>query len=542
MFKVLIIDDEPIIRKGLKNIINWKQLGCEICGEASDGLEGREWIQKTLPDIIITDIRMPEIDGLAMIREIKDRVPDSKIIILTGYRDFDYAHEAIKLGAFDFILKPSKIQELTASINRAVTELKCQRGREEEFSKLRVLFEQNIPVLREKLLYDILYGINTDEREILARMELFKITISDFTLIVVENDLNDMEAGSISPYDRQLYQFGIINTFAEAFTGQFAITAISLNNTRVVFIVQTLNSGAANCDSIMEKCLLLQEMVNNCFGFTITAAISSEGRGAMELPVKLKECQQALEYKLYTGANSIIPFTDLHSFFTYEDNSLLEKYRLSLLESIPTGNEKIVRGKLQNLCFYIRGISATHMEDVRNFYWSTISSINTIRVSVFAADSEDGKAKSGDISGLHEMIKKCGNIAEMQGLLEEAALRITSRVNQYNSKSLKLILRKALEYIQLHYSEQITLQDVANHAYVSIYYISRMFKKELGKNFVDYLNEVRIEKAKELLKDVKYKTYEVADLVGIPDPHYFSRLFKKYAGVTPTEFRDSRTE
>ena len=171
MFKVLIIDDEPIIRKGLKNIINWKNYECEVCGEAVDGHEGSELIQKYLPDIIITDIKMPEIDGLSMIREIKSKVPDSKIIILTGYRDFDYVHEALKLGAFDFLLKPSKIEELTAVIAKAVKELKFQRDKVEELEKLNVLFKENIPVLREKLLYDLVYEINTNEKDIIEKLE-----------------------------------------------------------------------------------------------------------------------------------------------------------------------------------------------------------------------------------------------------------------------------------------------------------------------------------------------------------------------------------
>ena len=110
VFKVMIIDDEPIIRKGLRNIIDWKQYDCEICAEAADGVEGAELIRSLRPDIIFTDIKMPEVDGLSMIKEIRENISDCKIIILTGYRDFDYAQEAIKLGAFDFILKPSKIK------------------------------------------------------------------------------------------------------------------------------------------------------------------------------------------------------------------------------------------------------------------------------------------------------------------------------------------------------------------------------------------------------------------------------------------------
>ena len=142
------------------------------------------------------------------------------------------------------------------------------------------------------------------------------------------------------------------------------------------------------------------------------------------------------------------------------------------------------------------------------------------------------------LSGLYGLIEKCSNADELNTILGEAARSVTSKANIYNNKSIKLIMRKAAEYMQAHYHEQVTLNEVAEHTFVSTYYISRMFKREMGKNFVDFLNEIRMEKAKEMLKDVRFKTYEVAEKVGICDAHYFSRLFKKYAGITPTEFRE----
>lgn len=540
MYRVLIIDDEPIIRKGLKNIINWKQFDCEVCGEAADGIEGRELLKNMKPDILITDIRMPEVDGLTMVREVKELIPGCKIIILTGYRDFEYVQEAIKIGAFDYILKPSKIEELTEVIGRAVKELKFQKDRSEEINKLKVLFEQNIPILREKFLYDIIYGINTNEQEIMAKMELFGVKIEEYVLVVMENDTE--EEGEKTQYDKHLYQFGIINTFEEIFNETSRIISISINDRRVAFVVQQINTDRnEKLNVINERCMHLQEIIKNCFGFTVTIAISSSGDSAMELPSKLKECQEALEYKLYMGSNSIIQYNDLNSFFKCEDYSALEKYQWALIESIKAGNEKVVRSNLLSIFNYIDSLGNVNNEYFRNFYWSVISSINSIRVSVSSAEDENDIEKKKDIASLYTLIKKCKNLKELNDVLEEVALKVAARVNSYNNKSLKLILRKAIDYINAHYNEQVTLNEVAENIYVSTFYISRMFKKDLGKSFVDYLNEIRIEKAKELLRDIKYKTYEVAETVGIPDAHYFSKLFKKHTGVTPTEYRDSQS-
>ncbi len=539
MFKVMIIDDEPIIRKGLKNILNWKQFDCSICGEASDGEEGKSVIKTQRPDILITDIRMPETDGLAMIREIKDLIPDCKIIILTGHRDFDYVQEAIKLGVFDFVLKPSKIEELTAVVGRAVEELKYQRKRTEELEKLKKTFKQNIPVLKEKLLYDILYELNSNQEDILSRSKLLGINIHRFILLVVEVDMD--EENHQNRRDMHLYQFGVINTFEEIFSEIYRVISISINDNAAAFILQLGDNDGEYIENINEKCIYLQEMITNCFGFTVTVAVSSEGNGIMQLPQKLKECREALEHKFYLGNNSIILHSDLASFFQFKDYSVLEKHQKLLFEGLKTGNEKIVNTRLDDIFHLIRQLEHMDMDYLKTFYWGTITYINNIQISVAKADNEK-KVDGINMAGLHKMIEDSGSISELNYLLKEFSLSIARKINNYNNKNIKLVLRKAMDYLNEHYTEPVTLNEVADNIYVSTSYISRMFKKELGKNFVDYLNGIRLEKAKELLKDPKYKTYEVAEMVGIADAHYFSRLFKKYEGLTPTEFRDSSSD
>lgn len=247
---------------------------------------------------------------------------------------------------------------------------------------------------------------------------------------------------------------------------------------------------------------------------------------------------EALERKFYIGNDSVIFYNDLNGFLKFEDYSVLEKYQKLLLEGIKTGNESIVMKRIDDIFKYINGLDHLNMDYLKNFYWGIITYINNIRLSVALASNEK-KVESINIISLHNMISRSENVYELNELLKEVSLSITAKINNYNNKSIKLILRNALDYIHEHYKEQLTLNDVAEHVYVSTSYLSRMFKKELGKNFVDYLNGLRIEKAKELLMDPKYKTYEIAELVGIPDAHYFSRLFKKYEGLSPTEYRDT---
>lgn len=538
MYKVLIIDDEPIIRKGIKNLINWKQLNCEVCAEARDGAEGLKLIREFLPEIILTDIRMPGIDGLEMLKQVKGIVPNSKVIIVTGYREFDYVHEAIKCGAFDFLLKPTRLEELTSVLARAVEFLNEQKLKRLEVDKFKLLFEQSIPLLKEKLLCDIVFEINNNESEIIEKLKLFDININNFVFIVIENDADENSVNT--QYDKHLYQFGIINSFEEILTEEYEVHVMILNSNRVGFIIQNKSQSIKNINitEILEKAAYLQEMIGNAFGISISIAISTEGSSVLELPKKHKECQYILDYKSYLGNNSIIQYSDLNSFFKYEDYSLLERFKKQLLEGVKAGNEALVKSSLESINNFIAS-NTISINYLKNFFYSALSSINNIRISVLAANSDKKHEEGRDIASLIKLIEKSDNIEELTCLLQQVALNIAKKVNNYNNKSIRVILRKAIDYINEHYSEPLTLNEVAEHTYVTTFYISRMFKKELGISFIDYLNDIRIEKAKELLKDVRYKSYEVASLVGIPDPHYFSKLFKKYSGISPSEYRET---
>jgi len=538
MFKVMIIDDEPMIRKGIRTMVNWKEHDCEVADEASDGVEGIEKIKACLPDIIITDIRMPEMDGLTMIREVKALIPHSKIIILTGFRDFDYVYEAIQVGAFGFTLKPSKISELDALISRAVTELRFSLKREEEIQKLRLLLEKHMPILREKLLYELLYGYKDINGDIEGRMKLFNLEINHFLMLMVVCETGE-ELNRMNAYDRHVYQFGVIKSVEEIFGPSFKLLSIPCNDMDSVFILNIPENPGDFMTLINEKCLQLQEMVSQCFNMVLTIAISSDGDSSADIHNKFNECLQALSYKHYAGSGSVIHFADLNSFFHCNDNPDIRIVQDKLLEQIKSGNEEGTRAALKELSECFERHAIREPESVKGYIKSLLNEINTIRLSVMAVDSDRGEETPYNLEGLYRIIDTADEISSMIEIFSEAAQRVTSRINRYNTRSIKQIIKKAMAYIQEHYQEQLTLNDIASHVYVSPSYVSRMFSRELNKNFVEYINEVRIEKAKELLRDVRYKTYEIADRVGIQDARYFSRLFKKHTGMTPTEYRDS---
>ncbi|WP_163193104.1 response regulator transcription factor [Clostridium thermarum] len=435
MFRVLLVDDEAVIRKGIKNIINWESLGCTVIDEASDGISGMEKIRTLKPDIIVTDIKMPGIDGLDMVKETKELIPHTKIVILTGYRDFEYLQRAIKLGASEYILKPSKIEDITAVIKRVVKELEQWKKSQNEIEELKKSLQEKIPVIKQKLLYDLLFNVNIKHRSISTEMDLCSLKVEKFVLVVIE--LGGIEESNNYEYD-VMYQQGVINSFLDVYSDHFTTEFFVLSERRIVFIVQPTVDMEDISKCARDRLDVLKDVIQSCFKLSIYSVVTEVGEGYQALHEKMKKAIKQLNKESNILHNHIISFDDLKEL--NKDNEALIKSRIS---------EK--------------------------------------------------------------------NIEE---------------------DSMKLILRKAVEYIKNNYCESITLNDVAEYTYVSTFYLSRLFTRELGKGFVDYLNEVRIEKAKEYLRQDNYKAYEVAEMVGIKDAHYFSKLFKKYAGMTPSEYKD----
>ena len=532
MFNVLIIDDEPMIRKGLIQIIPWDKLGCVVCGEAADGVEGIEKIHQYKPDILFADINMPEINGLEMIKQAKEVIPYCKFIILSGYREFSYMQEALKLGAFDYLLKPSNTDSICEVVRRAVMELKYQRDYEMEVQKLRKCFEESLPILKEKLLYDVMFQINLNEEEMKENFKLYGFEINQFIMMLIEIEEDGKKK---EHYERKIEQLGIIQN-VEGLFEECQVEKVVLNNQQVVFIICPKANHPLEEEHIYEKVSHVQKVIESCFDFTVSISVSTMGKEVGQLHKKLVECQKALSYRFYMGKGSIILFEDLMSFYQGQEQVDFGELDKELCEAIKTGNEEDARKILDQIDDKVVEINI-EPEYIKTFYWNLIHEINTIQISVKSLDNKEPEMHY-DISRLYKLIDQATQIKDLQGLLREVSINVVRRINEYNKKNINQILQNAIEYIKKHYTMPITLNELAEHTYVSTYYLSRMFKKELGKNFVEYLNEIRIEKAKELLKDTQYKTYEIAEIVGIQDPHYFSKIFKKYVNMTPTEFKD----
>lgn len=524
-YKVLIVDDETIVRKGIATVVNWNQLGCEVIGEAGNGHVGMEMIRKHKPDIIIADINMPKLSGLDMIKETLDVVKHSKIIILTGYRDFDYIQEAMRIGAFDYLLKPSKLDILIKTIKRALLELKYTHKLNQTKAKLIDNFEKAKPVLKEKLLKDIIIKTVSLDEGVIKELKTYDLSLEEYYVILIEmGRTKDI-------YSRQIYKFGLYNTFEEVLGESFTYESVDIGNNKVIFIV---SSGEKDFkDKILSNLEEMMELMAKCFEISLTASMSTLAGSIYELPRKATECFDSIGYGYYLGEGSIILAEDFE-LDQHRDISELEIYSNELLKYIKLGDKNNIDDLIQEISNALKNNTSYHPVDVNSFLIRVIYNIYNY---VLINKQLDEKSYGLDGVILHNKIQAACKVEDLIAIIKEFSHEVANDTNNLRKESLNNIINKAIHYIKNNYTKSITLNDISQHVNISAYYLSRMFKKEMGKNFSEYLIELRMNKAKEFLKNPEFRLYEIADMIGIKDSHYFSRVFKKNFGITPTQYR-----
>lgn len=525
MFKVLLVDDENFIRRGMKQIIKWEDYNCEVCGEASDGIEGIEKIKEFQPEIIITDIRMPGIDGLEMIKQTKEILPNSKIIILTAYRDFDYLKEALVLGAFDYILKPTQIDEFNPILERASEELKEELLNKKNIDNMKENLANYKPILKQKLLYDLMFNIHDNEEDIQKSLESFNLVLDNFLLIFADISNHQNMDNSI---EEQNMQTEIINTFENIFSVYFNVINIKINRYQIAFIIIP-NKEFDFYDKAYEKMIIFQETIEKCFNLKINSAISTICSSIFELSDKTKECLYELNYKDSIVNESNVLDENLKDINVLSFSNDTEYFNKLIFNAVKIGKAYKIRNALEEVNAFIN-CSNKNITEIKSFYFNIIKNLYA---SIEINDTIHIPSLNYTEENIKESINKCTTIQGLHTIFSDIMSAFLPMVSNFSTP-----LQKAIEYINNNYSKPITLIKVAQSSYVSSSYLSRLFPKYLGNNFIDYLSDVRIEYSKKYLRESNYKTYEIANFVGIEDAHYFSKLFKKYTGLTPSEYKN----
>lgn len=514
MLKIMIVDNEAAIRKGLAHCIKWEMLGCMVSAQAEDGIDALEQIAQTQPDIVISDIRMPGMDGLTLAQRLNEAYPQIKTIILTGFPDFEYAQRAISYQVVDFVLKPTSVNTLTRAVEKAKAQIIQERSRVQLKQALADKNEQNLQLERGMLLHDLIHRIDLSNLFVLNRcaqldMQIFNFYVLHFDIVPI----SEQEQNQTLSFVTQVH-----SVLADCFS-QYTIYFAPHGDHMGFAVVCTQETH-----EVETLCREAVDIISSFPQFTLYIGISQYYQNVMDMAQAAEEACQAVRFAEYSEGQTVVCYQTVPAIPPDALDKIYELLRLlkaAMSHENFTGAQQMVKQLFTLFREY-----AIAMEEIRNICLYA----QQFCASIWLTQKE----------ALPKLTKLFDDMTVdriEQTMLEYIAMLPRSASN--SPDDIRHIIHTVKNYVTQHYQEEISLESLAALVYLSPSYLSKVFKRETGENLSNYIQEVRIQEAKTLLRSTSLKAYEVAQRVGIPDPVYFARIFKKVTGIKPKDFRAS---
>lgn len=545
MLKIFLAEDEVIVRETIKRMIPWENLGFELVGEAADGEMALPLLLRQKPDLLITDIKMPFMDGLTLAKVAKKEIPGLKVVILSGYDDFNYAKQAINIGVEDYLLKPitknALIERLTEIRSRYEHE-KTQKEYYEKFHREMQAYEKN----SSRDFFEALVSGSMDMMEIYRRSEKLGLDIvaEAYNVLIFtmncEEDFSEQREG-YSEWEAEslklLEEFFSENTSAMLFRCNIFSYGVLIKGQK-----ETIGENTRSCVSEIQRILDRKEQKRQWF-----VAAGEPVERLSQIQKSYYSASRAFSQR-YLYDENILYYDEMASMekknVTEDDSTYLQKVDVNALN--PAILQKFLSNGLleetENFVkdyFYAIGQEPLESLVFRNYVtlnvrFSVMSFLKEIGCDTRTLEQEDTE----DV--LSESSKSLENaIAYAEKIISQAiALRDQNSGNKNRS-----ILKTAVDFIDSHYMEEdMSLNKAANAANVSANHFSALFSQNMGQTFIEYLTNLRMNKAKEYLRCTSMRSSEIAGEIGYKDAHYFSYLFKKTQGMTPSDYRKARED
>ncbi len=534
MVSVLLVDDEYLVLQWLRETIDWTGLKAEVVGEALNGRDALAKVDKLQPDIVVTDIRLPLMDGIELTKQIRENYPAVKIILLSGYGEFDYAQQAIQYGAIDYLLKPVDNDKVIAVVKNAVclVEKETAEAREKDELKKQVL--ESLPALKKNYLYDLVMGLSDNIRESEELLRIFRMkTGSCYEILLLKLDYD----GAIVEDELRKLMFWqqVMDICSEivsrnGFDKDFNL----LSQDELVCI---LGKEAEKKYDLASKAFSIsgeiREKVNELLGIMITIGISNAYEGLSSLHQCYRESQLAITGKLVRGTNSIIHIRDIAL------NDSIHRYPIEyerkLLNAIGNIDMESADNRLKELFDFMLESKINSIGFVQRVSTEIVTMISRL---VYDMGGSLEEALGNGFNPVLE-IRKLETLASFSEYIHTVISKVICYMDSKRSAKARNLIGKALEYIQENLNNDISVEEVSSVIGISNNYFSLLFKQESGTNFIDYLTTQRIQMAKKLLRNKNLKIYEICEMIGYHDAKYFSQVFKKETGLTPNDYRNS---
>lgn len=527
LYKVILVDDEEEVREAIRNRIDWESIGFTVAGTAENGEDALELADITEPDVVMTDIQMPFMDGLTMLRRLKEKIPDIRCVIFSGYDDFEYAKEAIRLEAEEYILKPVDADELKKIFLRIKERLDEQMKQRRNVEQLSRYYEEIRPIMKEQLIIGLLEGrelqfdLERYQRDYDLQLESAFYCAGAFRITA--------EAGGGDSLDKNLMAVSLKQIVTERFRDVLPVEAFVYLDTVCVL---------ARMKSTSEHGVFVEEMDRICkiahkaLGANVCAGIGRTYGSAESIHKSFVEAKDAFHHRMFVGDNQAIFINDVEPSYPIEDY-VSEKQIRHIIRQIKIGTDESLENEIHDFVDKLKR-SNISLNQLQIFYAEFVvelmrlcrgHGINASEVGLGAVNTNEELAQ---MSSMDDFARR---LTELSGNLRE-------RIGSERLDSAKRFAADAKQYISDHFSESsLSVDEICSHLGVGTSYFSSVFKEETGKSFVTYLTEVRMNEAQRLLDTTDEKSYVIAGMVGYEEPNYFSYVFKKHFGISPSKYR-----
>ncbi|MFC4597681.1 response regulator transcription factor [Cohnella hongkongensis] len=528
--RALIVDDERHVLEGLQTMIPWREIGIAELDFAEDGEAG--WLQysRCKPDLVITDMNMKRMNGIELIRRIREVDADIPILVLSGYDDFAYTKTAIQLNVTRYILKPSLPEEIEYEIRDVIYELQHKQREKSMFADLQKQFERSLPSLREQLLHQIVTA-GFQRQDIRGKLEFYQLHPATFDsgLVMSVKVYKPAKEERIEEGQWQLYKFAVSNIVEELLGHESGYLLRYMDNRLSILLI------GGSPGSLIERAARLGKQivdaVQSYLRLDLNVGIGHGCTDAARYVISFRESIEALELGELEGVNQI---------YVYSDDEPEPRQRVRY----PADQIQLLGERLLDMD---RTATLALWADIRQSLagegHASLAYVHTVCTGILTnlilklLEYDSRLLDSQRISDMLLQIHQNRTLDNLMGWMSERIGELCAAVAESDRDQSRL---SYVDYVKKavaeRYNRKISFAELAKELNINRNYLSNLFKKETGVSFVSYLGSYRAAKAKALLKKKRYTVYEIAEMVGYQDPAYFSRMFKSVTGMSPLEY------
>lgn len=545
MYQVLLVDDEPLILTGIQSMINWEDYDCVITDKASNGKQALEKMEKSMPDIVITDIKMPVMTGIEFMQECRDRGYDTVFILLTNLEEFSLAKSALALGAADYLVKMEMTQEMMGNSLKRATEMCNQKRILTDKIPHREFHPKDVKQTATGFFRDILEkaGNLSDEfrkkwQEPVEKMELEQLYENGVLMWIRPYKDRDLFE-NVSEDDRK-EMLDYAQSLMEQFMNRIHSRCCTLVWKRMGILAILPGQNRTEKyyrDTGKKICNILEDYFGCQTLVAISAPMEDIWGGSKRALSQIKKIQ---EFYYYHSNEPVVLVSDVEAHFWEERHARHDTFDISFLKK--DLRQALVQQDKEKVNSVFEELSAlfTEFHPAREQVVNACANLYYFFLSYVEEDALI-KEEMPYPSVVMEILLECFTLkAHTRWLLKFGSWVGNTMENFHRGSKTDKIVEAAKEYVRENYGEKLTLAAIASKIGISQGYLSSVFKKQTGGNLNDYINQMKIEKAKELLEKHEYMMYEISDMLGFENPYYFSKVFKKLTGITPSEYEMHR--